>query len=101
MPHAQHVIYDLKPLIAGRVVDGGDVSDHGELGCGVVFEESEDGDYAGGGDVDCELVFPDGELLDVFWQAGEEVLAVGVQGGGFFLEFIGGVYNGGGEFASS
>ena len=37
------------------------------------------GDDAGGRDVECELVLEDGELLDIFREALEEVGAVGVQ----------------------
>ncbi len=101
MSHAEQVVDDFEAGIAGRVVHGGYVRHHGVLGRGVVFQEREDGDDAGGGDVDCELVFPDGELLDVFREGGKEVLAVGVQGGGFFLVFVCWVYDRGVELASS
>jgi len=39
----EQVVDDLETLVAGRVVDGGDVADLGVLGGGVVFEEGEDG----------------------------------------------------------
>lgn len=50
--HREQVVDDFEALVAGRVVDGGDVADLGEFGGGVVFEEGEDGDDAVGGDVD-------------------------------------------------
>jgi len=50
----EHVVDDLEALVAGRVVDGGDVANLCEFGGGVVFEEGEDGDDAVGRDVDLE-----------------------------------------------
>jgi hypothetical protein len=50
----EHVVDDLEALVAGRVVDSGDVADLCEFGGGVVFEEGEDGDDAVGRDVDLE-----------------------------------------------
>jgi hypothetical protein len=50
----EHVVDDLEALVAGRVVDGGDVADLCEFGGGVVFEEGEDGDDAVGRNVDLE-----------------------------------------------
>jgi hypothetical protein len=50
----EHVVDDLEALVAGRVVDGGDVADLCEFGGSVVFEEGEDGDDAVGRDVDLE-----------------------------------------------
>lgn len=50
----EHVVDDLEALVAGRVVDSGDVADLCELGGGVVFEEGEDGDDAVRRDVDLE-----------------------------------------------
>lgn len=52
----EHVVDDLEALVAGRVVDGGDVADLCEFGGGVVFEEGEDGDDAVGRDVDLEVL---------------------------------------------
>lgn len=46
--NGEQVVDDLEALVAGGVVDGGDVADLGELGGGVVFEEGEDGDDAVG-----------------------------------------------------
>ena len=57
----KHVVNDLETLVAGRVVDGGDVADLSELGGGVVLEEVEDGEDGVGGDVDDKLIFPDRE----------------------------------------
>ena len=57
----KHVVNDLETLVAGRVVDSGDVADLGELGGGVVLEEVEDGEDGVGGDVDDKLIFPDRE----------------------------------------
>lgn len=48
----KHVVDNLEALVAGWVIDGGDVADLGELGGCVVFEEREDGDDAVGRDVD-------------------------------------------------
>jgi hypothetical protein len=48
----EQVVDDLEALVAGRVVDGSDIADLGELGCGVVFEEGENREDAIGGDVD-------------------------------------------------
>ena len=64
------------------------------------FQEGDGRGHAGGGNVDGEFVLPDGELLDVFGEAGHEVLAIGVQAGGFGLVFIGGIDDGGVEFAA-
>ena len=64
MADGEQVVDDFKAGVAGRVVDGGDVADLGELGGGVILEEGEGGENAGGGDVDCELVFPHGESAD-------------------------------------
>merc|ERR1711977_278396 len=85
----QHVVDDLETLVAGRVVYGGDVGDLGELGGGVVFEEGEGGDDAGGRDVDGELILPNGELLDVFGQTGQQILAVLVQRVGLVCDLVG------------
>jgi hypothetical protein len=57
----EHVVDNLEALVAGRVIDSGDVADLGEFGGGVVLEEVEDGEDGGGGDVDDELIFPDRE----------------------------------------
>jgi hypothetical protein len=59
----EHVVDDLEALVAGRVVDGGDVADLCEFGGGVVFEEGEDGDDAVGRDVDLEVLSVLGVLL--------------------------------------
>lgn len=37
---AEEVVDDLEALVTGGEVDGGDVADHGELGRGVVYDES-------------------------------------------------------------
>jgi hypothetical protein len=50
----EHVVDDLEALVAGGVVDSGDVADLCEFGGSVVFEEGEDGDDAVGRDVDLE-----------------------------------------------
>ena len=54
----EHVVNDLEALVAGRIIDSGDVADLGELGGGVVLEEVENGKDGGGGDVDDELILP-------------------------------------------
>jgi hypothetical protein len=55
----EHVVDNLEALVAGRVVDSGDVADLGEFGGSVVLEEVEDGEDGGGGDVNDELILPD------------------------------------------
>lgn len=57
----KHVVDNLEALVAGRVVDSGNVADLGEFGGGVVLEEVEDGKDGGGGNVDDELILPDRE----------------------------------------
>ena len=52
MADGEQVVDNLETLVAGRVVDGGDVADLSELGGGVVFEEREDGNDAVRRDVD-------------------------------------------------
>lgn len=98
--HRQQIVDDFEAVGAGRVVDAGDVGDHGVFGGGVGFQEGDGGGDAGGGDVDGEFILPDGELLDVFGEAGHEVLAIGVQAGGFGLVFVRGIDDGGVEFAA-
>ena len=61
VPDAEEVVDDFEAVVAGRVVDGGDVTDLGELGGGMEFEVGHDGDHAGGRDVDGQFIFPDGE----------------------------------------
>ena len=61
MADGEQVVDNLETLVAGRVVDSGDVADLGELGGGVVLEEVEDGEDGVGGDVDDKLIFPDRE----------------------------------------
>lgn len=58
----------------------------------MVAQEGEDGENGLGGDVDGELVLVDGELLDVFGEGGEDVLAVLVEGRLDGGEFLCGVY---------
>ena len=53
-------------MVFSRVVDGGDVTDHGEFGRSMGFEECKERDDARGGSVDGKFVFPDSVLLDVF-----------------------------------
>lgn len=88
---AEEVVDDLKALVLGGIVHCCDIRYHCVLGCGVVLEERHDRDDAGGRDIDGEFVLPDGELLDVSWETGEEVLAVGVEARGLVLVFVGGV----------
>lgn len=101
VPDGQEVINDFEPLGSGRVIDGGDIDDHGVFGRGVVFEKGDDGNDAQGGNVDAEFVFPYGELLDVFGEAGEEVLPVCVEGDGFLGILVCGIDDGGVEFTAS
>ena len=101
MTHAEEIVNDLEAVASCGVIDCCDICHHGVFGGSVVFEEGDDGKDAIGGDIDCELVFPDRKLLYVFWHAGKEVLAVRVKAGGFFLVFIGGVYDWGVELAAS
>lgn len=89
--HAEKIVDDFEPLISRGVVDGGYVHHRCILGCRVVLQERYDGEDARRRNVDGELVFPNRELLDVFWQAGEEVLTISVKTGGFLFVPIGGV----------
>ena len=50
----KQVVDNLEALVAGGVVNSGDVADLRVLGGSVVFEEGEDGDDAVGRDVDLE-----------------------------------------------
>lgn len=52
MADGEQVVDNLETLVAGGVVDSGDVADLGELSGGVVFEEREDGKDTVGRDVD-------------------------------------------------
>ena len=61
MADGEQVVDNLETLVAGRVVDSGDVADLGELCGSVVLEEVEDGEDGVGGDVDDELILPDRE----------------------------------------
>ena len=61
VPDAEEVVDDFEAVVAGRVVDGGDVADLGELGGSMEFEVGHDGNHAGGRDVDGQFIFPDGE----------------------------------------
>ena len=101
MSYTQQVVNYLEAIATSRIIHSSNVRYHCVLGRGVVFEEGNDRNDARRWDIDCELVFPDGELLDVFWETGEEILPVGVQGGGFFLVFVGGVYDRGVKLPSS
>ena len=75
---AEHVVDDLKTLVFGWIVDGRYVGYHCVFRCGMVFEEGEDGYDPRWWNVYCKFVLPDGKLLDVFGQAGDEVLTVGM-----------------------
>lgn len=99
--YTEEIIDNFKALAPGGVVDGGDVSHRGELGGGMVFQERDDGNDARGRDVDGQLVLPDGELLNVFREAGGEVLTVGMKAGGFFLVFVGRIDYGGMKLSPS
>lgn len=59
--NGEQVVDDLEALVAGWVVDSGDIGDLSELGSGVVLEERKDGDDAGRRDVDGELILPNRE----------------------------------------
>lgn len=69
----------LEALLPGREVDRGNVNDLLVLALCVVAEEGEGGDDRLGRDVEGELVLVDGELLNVFRQAGGDVLSKVVQ----------------------
>ena len=104
VPHAEEVVNDFEAVVAGGIVDGGEVGDHGEFGRGVQFEEGDDRFDAGGRDVEREFVLPYREsdyrhqscayptcdgvlyaLLNVFWKTREQILAILMQGLGLFL----------------
>lgn len=94
VPDAKHIVNDFETLVPCRVVDGGDVGDLGILCRGVVLEECKDGNDTLGRYVDCQLVLPDRELLNVFGQAGGQILSVFVEGFGLVCGFVGGVDDG-------
>lgn len=52
MADGEQVVDNLEALVAGRVVDSGDVANLSELGGSVVFEEGEDRNDTVGRDVD-------------------------------------------------
>lgn len=54
----------------------------------MVLEEGEDRDDTGRWNVDGELILPDAELLDVFWESREKVLAVLVELCGLLIGVI-------------
>lgn len=89
MPDAEEVVDDLEALVLGGVIHCRDICYHCVFGRGVVLEERNNRDDTGGRDIDGEFVLPDGELLDVFRETREEVLAVGVEAGGLVLVFVG------------
>lgn len=88
------VVDNFEAVRTSRVVHTADVGDLVELGGSVEGEEVEDGEDGGGGNVESKLIFPDGELLDVLWETGDEVFPVGVELVGAGLEGVG-VVNGG------
>lgn len=115
MPDGEHVVDNLEALVLGGVVDGGNVRDLGVFGSSVVFEESEGGNDARGRNVDGQFILPYREpafaldldrnldqvkhiLLDVFGQAGHEVLAIFVQRLALFFELVCRVYDCSREF---
>ena len=95
--HTEQVVDNLEAVLAGGEIDGRDIRDLLVLGCGVIAEESEDGDDARRGDVDDQFVLPDRELLDVLWQTGHQVLAVLVEGVALFEVLVGGIDDGSAE----
>lgn len=97
----EHVVDNLKSLVAGGIVDRSYIGDLGVLGGGVVLEECHDGDQAGRRNINSELVFPDGKLLDVFGKAGHDVLSVFVHGVGLVLVFVGRVDHGSAKLSLS
>lgn len=100
MSYAQQIVDHLESITAGRIVDCGDVGDHGVFGCGMVFEERDDRDDPRRWDVYRELVFPDRELLNVFGEGGDEVLAILMEGCSFLGVFVCGIDYGGVKLAT-
>lgn len=93
--NAEQVVDDFKALVAGGEVDTRDIGDLGELGGSVVLEEAHHGNNTGGSGVNGELILPDCELLDIFGQAGHNVLPIGVEAIGHGLVLVGRVDHGG------
>lgn len=93
----EKIVDDLETLVAGREVNTSDVGDLSVLGHGVILQEAHNRNDTGGRGVDGDFILPDGELLDVFWKAGHNVLPIGVQAVGLVLVFVGRVENGGTE----
>ena len=85
----EQVVDNLKALITGGEVDTSNVGDLGELSSSVVLQEAHNGKDTGGSSVNGKLILPDSELLDVFGQAGHDVLSIGVQAVGLVLVLVG------------
>jgi hypothetical protein len=90
----EQVIHDFETLITGGEVDASNVGNLGEFSGGVVLQEAHEWDDARRGGVNGKLILPDGELLDVFGQAGHNVLSIGVQAVLLVLILVGGVDTG-------
>ena len=101
MAYTQEIVHDFESVLAGREIHGCDIRNLLELGGGVLFEEGDDRENTSGRDVDGQFVFPDRELLDVFGQAGHDVLAVIVQRLGLLLVLVGGVNDFSAQFLHS
>lgn len=97
--NAEQVVNNLEPLVLGRIVDGGDIGDLGELGGRVVLQESHDGNHTRRGNEDGQFVFPDRKLLHVFGETRHDILAVAVEALGEALVFIRRVHDWGAEFS--
>lgn len=101
VPDAKEVVDDFKALASRRIVYPCDVRYHGEFCSGVVFEKRDDWNNTGRRDIDCELIFPHRKLLDIFRMAGEKILTIGMETGGFFCVLVRRVHNRRMEFSTS
>ena len=101
MPYGEKIVDNFKSRAFCRVVYRSDVGDLCIFGCGMEFQECHDGDNSLRRDVNGELILPDGELLDVGRECGEEVLAIGVERGSFGSVFVCWIYDRSVEFTAS
>lgn len=88
---AQQMVYDFESLGTCGVVGSRDVHQRSELTLSVVSKESQGGDDGRWVDIECQFVLDDGELLDVFGEAGGDVRSVVVEASGDFRVFVDGV----------
>jgi hypothetical protein len=75
----EQVVYNFKSLLAFWEIYSAYVNEGLELTLRMVSEEGEHRNNAGRRDIECQLVLQNRKLLNVFWQALNEVGAIGMQ----------------------